>query len=298
MQDKFWEPLGARNSLNLSADASQHAAATCSAAKCLRVVGGYGRTNNVLIRFVNELLLATQMRPKLALVGSHSDNDAWKSLHPHFATGLASVLSFSCRKDESACTEWETIEAESTFQMLRTLTAEGRWFHGRVLRHLLLHVDESTQKQVDAFDKSHHLTCGVGGFAVLHLRGMEHGCERRVKEGNVLFGYAGSSYGRPGMWSADGVRFFTGADVCTCSRAFIKHFNPHGLPIFLMHDGQQPERARAIIKEHGAITMPKAAGNQVFAEMAMALRASASILNPASSLSRNLAVALGHLQGV
>eukprot|EP00040_Diaphanoeca_grandis_P004483 m.29029 g.29029 ORF g.29029 m.29029 type:complete len:349 (-) comp16025_c0_seq1:23-1069(-) len=291
----FWKPVVDTTDENVRQE-------QCQRASCLKLDGAYGRSNNILVRFFHELLLASALDTPMAYSLSGSDTEM-DSILSRFPGALEKLQNWACiRKD---CTTWETHSAEDLFYLRDTSkelhdhkqSGAVHQFHnpstnilnptlfsGAVFSQILLNANEKIKQDVDKFAKEHNFYCGR--YAVLHLRGLEGSCERRITE-QAHF-HKNKTATTPDYYSVEGVHWFTPKEICSSSDRFIQTYNPDNLPLMLMHDGQDMSRVSQITSTHKALIFP---GRDMWAEIILAVRADVFIRNPMSSMSSNIIAA-------
>ena len=315
---RWWDPL-------VQTDKFDNWQQDCLNAKCIRATGEYGRSNNILKRFVHEVMLATSMPTPRALV-LRQDNDGdyqvQTLLKSNFPRAIISLQNWVCVRTPKSCgNNWETFSAQQLYyfhQKIRNssvpniqlvdhghnftsglstpsfdMNTKGEvhsphahpWFFGNVIAQIFLNASPTLQKFVDTFDSRHQLSCR--GYIAVHIRRLEGTCKHRIESGAIEYGSTTTERG----WTYDGVTNFTASDICDCSDRLLNHYNPDRAPIFIMSDSHTLSKSRlnVIRTKYNVYTAPE--GTNMWAEALLAIRAKLFIGNPASTLSANIELA-------
>ena len=239
--------------------------------------GEYGETNNALIEVAKAVryVVAQAMQPAALVLERSSLHLRELSQYEY----VAAFRSWACVLTElPPGASAEPIDAKEIYYGEADTEEEGL-FVSAVLHQVMLRPTAGLRELVEAFEVGE--LGGPGHYNAVHLRWLEGTCIERM---NSEWG------GRPQL-GCQAVPAATAEDVCAMADSFLDaSLAPAAasLPLFLAHDGQQPDRARALTSERGAKSVPDGS-KSVSMDMQLLLRSSFFVGNPASSLSVNVA---------
>eukprot|EP00039_Didymoeca_costata_P020709 m.342170 g.342170 ORF g.342170 m.342170 type:complete len:369 (-) comp21043_c0_seq1:5-1111(-) len=247
---------------------------------CVKAVGKYGRTNNMLVEFANLVIYQAQFHPQGINMTIVLNSDM-KSFLQYF-NHLEVLSALGCFEiDDSKECEHEipmnyvfTLQFEKSNVIVDEMVASI--MRGRILAQLFLRPTQELQNSVEEFDKQYNLSCT--GYTAIHLRWMEGQCMQR--NSNMRQTLRDPFMLRKG---------FNASDLCHMSDRYIDFHTrdaPKHSQFVIIHDRQKMDRVEEIQKKYNAIiyTGP----SELVVDMLLALRSTIFIGNPASTLSQNV----------
>lgn len=283
--------------------------------------GAYGQLNNVLRQIVGLARLAVHNATTAGAIvvpqrwrrfaGAHLELDG--ALHSWVCafnkTGEVKRRGYRVRK----------LRAQQLFEAEHARMREaGGWFAARVLGAILRRPSAAVRERVGDFEQ--RVASGLP-YVGVHLRALDGECEAKMRRHDGMprtrpLARAAPHGGAPraGGGSADSesaAGAFGPGDVCRMSEEYVDAFlrseaaraaddAVRALPLYLAHDGAQPERVRALgrrwrvlernVTRGRARRLDFARAQDVVVDMLLLLRARAFIGVPVSSLANNVAL--------
>jgi hypothetical protein len=263
----WWEPLiSTRESPNCN-----------TVIDIVQMHGEYGRTNNLLLSWVHIIAYVATRRPTTAvLIPTNVQNQLGTAFQIHESTrGWMCVLASHNNSNFTLL----TTTAKSAFYAAEN-NRFGTIFRATILSHILLRPLSTIRNVITKFEQENHLH--PGQYDIIHLRGMENSCERRLsRNNNSLFDT---------LYTLHNTSFtITHVDICNMSSRYLeavfthRYGNRDRYPVVLAHDRQNPDRAADIVKTYFAAVYT--GPNDVYIDILLMIRGAFLIGNPASTMS-------------